>query len=186
MDRYKSNLVWIDLEMTGLNPSQDTILEIATMVTNNELDILGLGPSLVIHQDEQALAVMDEWNRNHHGRSGLIDAVRASVVTLQEAEEKTIAFIAQHCPKNTAPLCGNSVWQDRIFLRKYMPRVDDFLHYRIIDVSSVKETIKRWYPKSPYETFVKAENHRAHEDIIQSIEELKHYQAYFFCEKKGP
>lgn len=183
MDRYQSKLVWIDLEMTGLNPEQDTILEIATVVTDNELDTIGVGPALVIHHDEEALAVMDAWNKNHHTRSGLLDAVHASSVTMKEAEEKTVAFLAEHCQKNAVPLCGNSVWQDRIFLRKYMPRIDDFLHYRIIDVSSIKETIKRWYPQSPYENFIKAENHRAYEDIVQSIEELKHYRTYFYCEK---
>jgi oligoribonuclease len=183
MDRYKSNLVWIDLEMTGLNPEVDAILEIATIVTNNELDILGTGPSLAIHQEDTQLAVMDEWNKNQHGRSGLIDAVRASSVTISQAEEQTLAFLKEYCEKNSAPLCGNSVWQDRIFLRKYMPRLDDFLHYRIIDVSSIKEAIKRWYPGNPYENFVKTENHRAQEDIVQSIEELKHYRTYFFCEK---
>lgn len=183
MDRYQTNLVWIDLEMTGLDTSRDTILEIATIVTDNELSVIAEGPSFVIHQDDEALSVMDSWNLKHHGRSGLIDAVKASSVTMQEAEESTVAFIQAHCKKKSAPLCGNSVWQDRIFLKKYMPTIEDFLHYRIIDVSSIKEAVRRWYPNSPYANFVKAENHRALEDIVQSIEELKHYRTYFFCEK---
>ncbi len=183
MDRYQTNLIWIDLEMTGLDAGHDTILEIATIITDNQLAVLAEGPSFVLHHDEATLGLMDAWNQKHHGRSGLIDAVKASRVTMQEAEDATLAFVQAYCKKNTAPLCGNSVWQDRIFLKKYMPRLEEFLHYRIIDVSSIKEAIRRWYPNNPYENFVKAENHRALEDIIQSIEELKHYRTYFFCEK---
>lgn len=185
MDRYQTNLVWIDLEMTGLDATRDTILEIATIITDNQLAIIAEGPSLVIHQSEESLALMDEWNQTHHGRSGLIKAVRESPLSITQAEEETLAFIREHCKKGTAPLCGNSVWVDRIFLKKYMPLIDQYLHYRIIDVSSIKEAIRRWYPKSPYENFVKTENHRAFEDIYQSIEELKHYRTYFFCEKSS-
>lgn len=185
MDRYQSNLVWIDLEMTGLDSSVDTILEIATIVTSNQLNSIAQGPALVIHHEDAVLDRMDEWNKKHHGRSGLVDAVRASKVSLKEAEDATLEFLSQCCKKKSAPLCGNSVWQDRIFLKKYMPRLDEFLHYRIIDVSSIKEVVKRWYPESPFANFVKKENHRAHEDITQSIEELKHYRAYFFCEKNS-
>jgi oligoribonuclease len=183
MDRYQTNLVWIDLEMTGLDVGRDTILEIATIVTDNELSVIAEGPSFVIHQDDEALSVMDAWNQKHHGKSGLIDAVKTSRTTMQEAEEATLAFVQEHCKKNSAPLCGNSVWQDRIFLKKYMPQLEAFMHYRIIDVSSIKESVKRWYPNNQYTNFVKAENHRALEDIVQSIEELKHYRAYFFSEK---
>lgn len=183
MDRYQTNLVWIDLEMTGLDAGHDTILEIATIITDNQLNILAQGPSQVIHHSDETLALMDAWNQKHHGKSGLIDAVRSSSVSMLAAEDAALTFIQAYCKKNTAPLCGNSVWQDRIFIKKYMPRLEDYLHYRIIDVSSIKEAIKRWYPESPYANFVKAENHRAMEDIIQSIEELKHYRTYFFCEK---
>ncbi|MBA3751461.1 oligoribonuclease [Candidatus Dependentiae bacterium] len=180
MDHYKSNLIWIDLEMTGLNPERDTILEIATTITTNELDIIAEGPSFIIHQSEEILALMDEWNSTHHGKSGLTQAVRDSLVTMQEAEQQTLEFIMLHAQKRLSPLCGNSVWQDGIFLKKYMPRITDFLHYRIIDVSSIKEVAKRWYSTSPYVNFTKAENHRAQEDIKQSIEELKHYRTFFF------
>lgn len=182
MDRYQTNLVWIDLEMTGLDISRDTILEIATIITDNQLNVLAEGPSHVIHHTEETLAIMDAWNQKHHGQSGLINAVRASEMSMIAAEDAALIFIQAYCKKNTAPLCGNSVWQDRIFLRKYMPRLEEYLHYRIIDTSSIKEVVKRWYPESPHANFVKAENHRALEDIVQSIEELKHYRAYFFCE----
>ena len=184
MTRYKSNLVWIDLEMTGLDLSKDVILEIATVVTTNDLELIAQGPNFVIHHPEETLAHMDDWNKKHHGASGLLTAVRDSTITLELAQEQTLAFIAEHAQKNLSPLCGNSVWQDRRFLQKYMPLVDDFLNYRIIDVSSIKEVIKRWYPDDPYENFVKVENHRAAEDILQSIEELAHYRDYFFCENE--
>lgn len=182
MGRYESNLVWIDLEMTGLDPDQNTILEIASIVTTNNLDIVAQGPSFVIHQDESALALMDDWNWKHHTASGLVDAVRSSTITLELAQEQTLAFLGEYAQKNLSPLCGNSVWQDRAFLRKHMPGVDDFLNYRIIDVSSIKEVIKRWYPQNPHANFVKVENHRAAEDILQSVEELAHYRTYFIGE----
>ncbi len=183
MDRYQSNLVWIDLEMTGLNPEHDTIIEIATVITNNNLDFVAEGPSLVIHCNESYLAAMDEWNTRHHGKSGLIDKVVKSSISLEEAEEATLVFLEEFAHRGISPLCGNSVWQDRHFLRRHMPRIDKFLNYRIIDVSSVKEAIRRWYPTNKHTTFAKVENHRALEDIMQSIEELKHYRAFFFSEK---
>lgn len=180
MDRYKSALVWIDLEMTGLNPEHDTILEIATVVTTNNLELIAQGPSFVIHQPDELLAQMDAWNQEHHTKSGLVKAVQQSTVSLKEAEVATLAFLQTYAHKNFSPLCGNSVWQDRIFLKRHMPSINEFLNYRIIDVSSIKEVIKRWYPESPFEHFVKVENHRALEDILQSVEELKHYRTYFF------
>ncbi|MBA2306610.1 oligoribonuclease [Candidatus Dependentiae bacterium] len=183
MDLYKSNLVWIDLEMTGLNSEQDTILEIATVITTSMLEIVAVGPSFAIHQSDEVLSLMDNWNTTHHTESGLVTAVRASTVTMEQAEEETFKFIALHTEARVSPLCGNSVWQDRIFLKKYMPTIVDFLHYRIIDVSSVKELAKRWFPKSDYIHFVKPERHRAQEDILQSVEELKHYRNYFFVTK---
>lgn len=182
MSRYQSNLVWIDLEMTGLTPEKDTILEISTVITTNDLETIAEGPSFVIHHDETTLSLMDAWNWEHHTASGLVAAVRDSTITMELAQEQTLAFIAEHAQKNLSPLCGNSVWQDRAFLKRHMPQIDDFLNYRIIDVSSIKEVIKRWYPQDPYENFVKVENHRAREDILQSIEELAHYRTYFFHE----
>lgn len=185
MDRYQSNLVWIDLEMTGLDPDRDAIIEIATVVTTNTLELVAEGPDFVISCDESYIEAMDEWNTTHHGRSGLIDKVRKSRITLQYAEDVTMAFLEEFAHKGLSPLCGNSVWQDRHFLRKHMPRIDAFLNYRIIDVSSVKEALKRWYPKNPHTSFSKVENHRALEDIMQSIEELKHYRVFFFCENEA-
>ncbi len=182
MDRYQSNLVWIDLEMTGLDPDQEAIIEIATVVTSNNLDLVAEGPSFVISCDESYITAMDEWNTTHHGRSGLIDKVRESTISLEYAQEVTMTFLEEFAHKGLSPLCGNSVWQDRHFLRKHMPRIDAFLNYRIIDVSSIKEAVKRWYPKNPHTSFTKVENHRAMEDILQSIEELKHYRTFFFCE----
>lgn len=183
MDRYQSNLVWIDLEMTGLDPDTETIIEIATIVTTNNLDFIAEGPSLVVQCDESYLEAMDDWNKNHHGKSGLIDKVIKSNISLAEAEEATLLFLEEFAHRGLSPLCGNSVWQDRHFLRKQMPRIDRFLNYRIIDVSSIKEAIKRWYPTNSHANFAKLENHRAMEDIMQSIEELKHYRAFFFGEK---
>lgn len=184
MDHYESNLVWIDLEMTGLDSERDTILEIATVITTNELEIVAEGPAYAIHHSDEVLAAMDEWNTTHHGASGLVKAVQDSTVTLAQAEEETLAFIALHTEKRMAPLCGNSVWQDRIFLARHMPRIIDFLHYRIIDISSVKELVKRWFPRSKNTSYTKAENHRAYEDIMFSIEELKHYRDFFFVKKE--
>ena len=180
VDRYQSNLVWIDLEMTGLTLPQDTILEIATLVTTNNLDIIGYGPSLVIHQSDEVLGRMDEWNKKYHTSSGLIDQVKASTITLEQAQEQTLVFLKQYCTPGVSPLCGNSVWQDRAFLRAYMPHLDEFLNYRIIDVSSIKEVIRRWYGKTGKAKFVKPENHRALEDIIQSVAELQYYKNTFF------
>lgn len=178
----KSILVWIDLEMTGLNPEVDSILEISTMITNNALEILACGPSLVINQSDVALSVMDEWNIQTHTKSGLIGEVQQSIVSLADAEVATLDFLKQHCKEKEAPLCGNSVWQDRRFLTKHMPKIEEYLNYRIVDVSSIKEIVARWYPDSPERRFKKPDGHRACEDIKQSIEELKHYRKYFFIQ----
>jgi oligoribonuclease len=173
-----SNLVWVDMEMTGLDPQRDQILEIATLVTDSELNILAEGPNLAIFQPEDVLQGMDEWNQTHHGKSGLIDRVRASTETLRTAEEKTLAFLAAYCKPKASPLCGNSVWQDRRFIDKYMPAFNSFCHYRIIDVSSIKELTLRWYPKLP--PMKKAESHQALADIRESLEELRHYRRNCF------
>ena len=174
------NLVWIDCEMTGLDPSKDVILEIATIITDNSLAIIEEGPSLVIHQDDSALRGMSDVVRNLHKPSQLIDEVKESTITLREAEEKTLAFLKDHCEQGLAPLCGNSVWNDRNFLQAYMPRIIQYLHYRMIDVTSVKELVARWYPNDPDLEFSKKETHRALPDIKESIAELRHYRKYFF------
>lgn len=184
----EKNLVWIDLEMTGLYPETCTIIEIATIITDSQLNIIAEGPNLVIHQSEEALAVMDEWNVKHHGESGLTQAVRESKISLEEAEQETLKFIKKHTAPRTAPLCGNSIWQDRRFLIKYMPKIEAHVHYRNIDVSSVKELARRWYspeqiaanPAKPAEGEKPATAHRALDDIKASIEELKLYRERIF------
>lgn len=178
------NLVWIDLEMSGLDVEACEILEIATIITDSQLNILGHGPELVIHQPDGVLEAMDAWNTKHHGESGLTEAVRSSTISLAEAEKRTLSFIKTYCGENTAPLCGNSIWQDRRFLARYMPTLEQYLHYRIIDVSSVKEVVRRWYPsdvRPPH----KGQIHRALDDIKESIEELKYYREHVFVEPGG-
>jgi len=172
------NLVWIDLEMSGLDPDTCSILEIATIVTNADLEILEEGPDLVVHQPDEVLAAMDDWCTRHHGESGLTQAVRSSLITLADAEAQTIAFIGKHTEPGTSPLCGNSIWQDRRFIARYMQNLDGFLHYRMIDVSTVKELARRWYPdiKAP----PKGQQHRAADDIRESIAELRFYREHLF------
>jgi oligoribonuclease len=178
-----SNLVWVDMEMTGLDPQKDKILEIATLVTDSELNIIAEGPNLAIFQPEEVLAGMDEWNQTHHGQSGLITRVRASTETLRSAEEKTLAFVANYCKPKSSPLCGNSVWQDRRFLDQYMGELNRYFHYRIIDVSSIKELASRWYPNlSPLK---KAESHQALADIRESVAELLYYRKHCFQPTKS-
>ncbi len=174
-----SNLVWMDLEMTGLNPEIEVIIEIATIVTDKELNILEEGPTLVIHQKNEILDRMDEWNQKTHSASGLVDRVRLSKVTAAQAETMTLDFIKKYVPHNTSPLCGNSVGQDRKFLDKYMKEISDFLHYRNIDVTSIKELIKRWYPNGPKPP-KKSDAHLALIDIRESIEELVFYRQHYF------
>lgn len=178
--KKKENLVWIDLEMTGLDTEVDTILEIATIITDGGLTILEEGPSLVIHQPDYVLDAMGEWVKDTHGKSGLTQAVKDSKVTLEQAELETLTFIQKYCQQKKGVLCGNSVWQDRNFLARYMPRITDYLHYRLVDVTSVKELLYRWYPGSPHLSFKKQDMHRALPDIFESIEELRHYRKYFF------
>lgn len=174
------NLVWLDLEMTGLIIATDVILEIATVITDKDLNVIAEGPSLVIHQPEEKLAAMGKWCQDQHGKTGLIKDVRNSTVTLQEAEEQIAAFIKQHCAPSTGILSGNTVWQDRVFLDKYMPLISTYLHYRIIDVTSVKELVKRWYPDNKNIEFKKSDRHRALSDVYESIAELQHYRKNFF------
>jgi oligoribonuclease len=171
-------LVWIDLEMTGLDPTACHILEIATVVTDPRLDVVAEGPVLVIHQDEEAMKTLSDWSREHFTVSGLIDRSLASDVSLAEAEAATLSFVQEHCTKDTAPLCGNSVHTDRTFLWHYMRSLHDFLHYRNVDVSTLKELFRRWYPDR-YQPPKKAGSHEAKTDIHESIAELRYYRDTF-------
>lgn len=175
-----NNLVWIDLEMTGLDVRKDVILEIACIITDGNLNFIAEGPSLIIHQSDDLLAAMDTWPKNQHTQSGLIERVRVSSITADQAEEQIVSFIKHYCSPGTALLAGNSVWQDRIFLQAYMPHILAQLHYRIIDVTSVKELVAHWYPDDPHVKFEKKDTHRALQDIQASIAELKHFRTYFF------
>jgi oligoribonuclease len=178
------NLVWIDLEMTGLAPERDLILEIATVITDDQLNIIAYGPELVIHHSAEAMSVMGDFVRTLHTKSGLLTRVAAATTTVAEAQEATLAFIKEHCTQGTAMLAGNSVWQDRAFLYRYMPDIINYLHYRLIDVSTVKSLARAWYPTNQAKHFKKAETHRAMTDIIESIEELRHYRYHFFVHEK--
>lgn len=175
----KNHMVWIDMEMTGLDPKKEGIIEIATLVTDSQLNIVAEGPNLVVHQPDRILKKMDAWNRKHHGRSGLTAAVKASKITVKKAEKLTLDFLKEFCAPKKAVLCGNSVHQDRRFIVQYMPRLDKFLHYRLVDVSSIKDLVKRWYPKNK-EMPKKNENHRALDDIRESVEELRFYRKHYF------
>jgi len=179
--RSEKHLVWIDMEMSGLDPDREVVLEIATLITNDELELVDEGPALVIHQPRAILDAMDEWNTKHHNASGLVERVLASQVSVAEAERKTLSFVRKYCVERKAPLCGNSVYQDRRFLARYMPKLEAFLHYRNIDVSTVKELAKRWYPKGPPPP-EKKHAHLALDDIRESIEELRFYRAQYFRE----
>jgi oligoribonuclease len=174
-------LVWMDLEMTGLEPSRDVIVEIATLITDDDLTILAEGPDLVIHQPDEVLATMDPYVVDMHTKSGLLDAVRASTVTLEEAGAATLAFIRQHVDEpRSVPLCGNSIGTDRRFLAAYLPEIENFLHYRSVDVSSVKELVRRWYPAVRASRPRKLGSHRALDDIRESVAELRYYREHIF------
>ena len=177
--RKKSNLVWIDLEMTGLSPANDRIIEIATIVTDIHLKVVGEGPEIVIHQSDERLEAMDEWNTKTHGESGLIEKVRASTIDEQEAERRTLVFLRRYATKNRSPLCGNAICQDRRFLDRYMPELSGYLHYRHLDVSTIKELAKRWRPDLVQDQHKKS-RHRAKDDILDSIEELRRFRDGFF------
>lgn len=174
------NFVWLDLEMTGLLIATDVILEIATVITDGNLNVIAEGPSFIIHQPEEKLTVMGKWCQDHHGKTGLTEEVRQSTTTLQHAQEETLAFIKQHCVPNTGVLAGNSVWQDRVFLDKYMPTITAHLHYRTVDVSSIKELVRRWYPENKKNEYQKTDRHRALSDVYESIAELRHFRMNFF------
>jgi oligoribonuclease len=169
----------MDLEMTGLEPDRDSILEIATLITNDALDVLAEGPMLAIHHPEDVLAAMDDWNRNHHAASGLSARVLASDASMRDAELATLQFVQQYCAPRSTPLCGNSIWQDRRFLARQMPELEAYLHYRVVDVSTVKELVRRWYPGGPRPP-EKKHAHLALDDIRESIAELQFYREHFF------
>ncbi|AYF89774.1 oligoribonuclease [Pseudomonas sp. JS3066] len=173
------NLIWIDLEMTGLNPDTDVIIEMATIVTDSELNVLAEGPTIAIHQSDEILAGMDEWNTRQHGQSGLTQRVRESRISMAEAEAQTLAFLDQWVPKGKSPICGNSICQDRRFLYRHMPQLEAYFHYRNLDVSTVKELAARWSPKVR-DGVKKSSSHLALDDIRDSIAELQHYREHFF------
>ena len=176
--RDADNLIWIDLEMTGLNTDTDHIIEIATVVTDKHLNVLGEGPVLAIHQPEHVLNAMDDWNRKQHGASGLAERVRLSTITAADAEQRTLDFLARFVAPGKSPMCGNSICQDRRFLARQMPRLERYFHYRNLDVSTVKELARRWAP-AIYEGVKKESTHLALDDIRESIDELKYYRANF-------
>lgn len=174
-------LVWMDLEMTGLDPSKHLICEIATIITDDELEVIDTGPSIVIHVSDPDLKLMDDWCVQHHGDSGLTHKMKTSTTTARQAEVKTLNFIKRHIKAHGAPLCGNSIWQDRRFLAAQMPELEQYLHYRCVDVSSIKELAKRWYPKKRAPG--KGSAHRALDDIKDSIAELKYYRKHLFIDQ---
>jgi oligoribonuclease len=177
--KSKKHLVWIDCEMTGLDPMHDTLLEIATIITNYDLDIIATGPVIAIKASEARLEKMDAWNQRTHKASGLLERVRAEGLSCAEAERQTLNFIKRYCYKKTAPLCGNSIGQDKRFLAKYMPTLHEFLHYKVVDVSSIKVLVNEWYD-GKYQSPPKQELHRALADIEESIAELRYYRDNVF------
>ncbi|OQW89796.1 MAG: oligoribonuclease [Rhodoferax ferrireducens] len=178
LPKSDQNLVWLDCEMTGLDPETERIIEIAVIVTGPRLENRTEGPVLVVHQSEALLEGMDKWNKSTHGKSGLIDKVRASTLTEDEAQAQIMAFLSHYVPKATSPMCGNSIGQDRRFLARYMPKLEAFFHYRNLDVSTLKELSKRWAPEV-YKSFKKKQRHTALADVHESIDELEHYREHF-------
>ncbi|SMG63836.1 oligoribonuclease [methanotrophic bacterial endosymbiont of Bathymodiolus sp.] len=178
MAQQQENLVWLDLEMTGLDPDNDLIIEIATVVTDKYLNVLATGPVIAVHQSDQALAAMDAWNQEHHGKSGLIERVNASTIDDSDAMQQTLDFLKEWVAPGESPMCGNSIGQDRRFLYRYMPELESYFHYRNIDVSTVKELARRWAP-AIFESVKKKETHQALDDVLESIDELKHYREHF-------
>ena len=178
MAQDPNNLIWIDMEMSGLNPDTERILEVAIVVTDSQLNTLAEAPVLVVHQSDAVLDAMDNWNKSTHAKSGLIERVKASTLTEADVEERMAAFLDQHVPPNVSPMCGNSVHQDRRFLARHMPRLEACFHYRNLDISTLKELAKRWKP-AIMSGFAKHGKHEALADIYESIEELKYYREHF-------
>ncbi|CAL4325931.1 Oligoribonuclease [Buchnera aphidicola (Protaphis terricola)] len=178
MTYNKKNLIWLDLEMTGLNSKIHRIIEISTLITDIQLNIISIGPTIAIHQKKKDILLMDKWNKLTHTKSGLIKRVKKSIYNELQAESKTIIFLKKWVPIKSSPICGNSIYQDRKFLNKYMPKLDNYFHYRCIDVSTIKELISRWNPN--IKKFKKKKNHTTLEDIYESIMELKFYKKNFF------
>jgi oligoribonuclease len=181
LGKSDQNLIWLDCEMTGLDPETDRLLEIAVIVTGPDLTPRIEGPVLVIKQSDEQLGRMDSWNKGTHGRSGLIDKVKASVLTEAEAEQQVLDFVSRYAPKSSTPMCGNSISQDRRFLVKYMPKLEAFFHYRNIDVSTLKELAKRWRPEV-FASFRKQQKHTALADVHESIDELEHYRRHLLAQ----
>ena len=175
----KDRLIWLDMEMSGLDPEKERILELAMVITDGNLEIIAESPVLVIHQEQKLLDGMDSWNQGTHGKSGLIDKVIASTTTEEEAQKICLEFLAEHVKSGASPMCGNTIHQDRRFMAKYMPKLEGYFHYRNIDVSTVKELCKRWQPEVA-KSFTKKQAHTAYADIIESIEELRYYRENFF------
>ena len=173
-----THLLWLDMEMTGLSPDTDRIIELAIVVTDADLNTVAEGPVLVVHQPDEVMDAMDNWNKGTHGKSGLIDRVKASQLNEAEVEAQMLEFVKQHVPARTSPMCGNSICQDRRFLARYMPQLEAFFHYRNLDVSTLKELAKRWRPGLA-EGFKKASKHEALADIYESIDEMKYYREHF-------
>jgi oligoribonuclease len=178
MTQNASHLVWMDLEMTGLDPETDRIIEIATVITDKDLNIMAQGPVLAVSQAASVLDAMDDWNQRTHRNSGLIERVEQSTISESDAERETLAFIETYVPSRSSPLCGNTICQDRRFLYRYMPELERYLHYRNLDVSTLKELVQRWKPDVGL-SFTKRATHQALDDILESIEELKHYREHF-------
>ncbi len=178
MAQDQNNLIWLDMEMTGLNPETDRIIEVAMIATDSQLNVLGQSPVLVIHQPDSVLDAMDDWNKNTHGKSGLIARVKASTLSVAEAEAALLAFMAEYVPARTTPMCGNTIHQDRRFMVRWMPQLEEYFHYRNLDVSTLKELCKRWRPEVA-RGVVKRGKHEALADIEESIEELKYYREHF-------
>lgn len=182
--RKNDRLVWVDMEMSGLQPETDRILEIAMIVTDGDLNIVAEGPVLVVHQEDAVLDRMDAWNKGTHGKSGLIDKVKASTLTEAEVEAECLAFLKQHVKSSISPMCGNTIHQDRRFMNRYMPKLEAYFHYRNIDVSTIKELCKRWQPEIA-KGFLKQQAHTALADIIESVDELRYYREKLFIPTIG-
>lgn len=178
MAQNQNNLVWIDMEMTGLNPDTDRVLEVAIVITDSNLETVAEAPVLVVHQPDSVLDAMDDWNKSTHGKSGLIERVRASTLDDAAVEAQMVEFMSQYVPKRTSPMCGNSICQDRRFMARWMPKFEDYFHYRNLDVSTLKELVKRWKPEVA-KGLKKHGKHEALADIYESIAEMKHYREHF-------